>query len=74
MHEKRDKSKFKIFSIEKFKKILCSFTCILPDYMGHEATKQFLKSSHFKNMTVIFILRCQNSLRQISPEMRHFQA
>ena len=41
MHEKRDKSKFKISIIEKFKKTLYSFTCILPDYMGHEVTKIF---------------------------------
>ena len=73
MHEKRDKSKFKIFIIEKFKKMLYSFICILPDYMGHEATKQFLKSSHFENMAAVFVLRCQNSLRQISCEKRHFQ-
>ena len=41
MHEKRDKSKFNIFIIEKVEKILYSFTCILPDYMSHETTKQF---------------------------------
>ena len=42
--------------------------------MGHEATKQFWKSSHFENMTAVFLLRCQNSLRQISPEKSPFQA
>ena len=62
MHEKRDKSKFNIFIIEKFKKILHSFTCILPDYMSHETTKQFWKISHFENMTAVFLLRYQNSL------------
>ena len=38
-------------------------TCILPDYMAHEMTKDFSKNSHFENMIFGFLLRCQNSLR-----------
>ena len=41
MYEKRDKSKFKKISLKSPKKLLYSFICILTDYMGHEATKQF---------------------------------
>jgi uncharacterized protein with PIN domain len=50
------------------------FTCILPDYLSHESSKEFWKNSHFENMRADFVRRCQNSLRQTSPEMMHFQA
>jgi hypothetical protein len=50
------------------------FTCILPDYASHESPKEFWKNSHFENMRADFLRRCQNSLRQNSPEMMHFQA
>ena len=43
------------------------FTCILPDYVGHESIKEFLKNNHFENMKAGFLLRCQNSLRQSTP-------
>ena len=49
-------------------------TCILPDYVGHESSKEFWKNSHFENMRADFHRRCQNSLWQTSPEMMHFQA
>ena len=59
---------------EKLRKQSYFFACILPDYMGHESFKEFWKNSHFENMRVDFLQRCQNSLRQNSPEMMHFQA
>ena len=49
------------------------FTCILPNYMGYEITKEFWKNSHIENMTAGFLLRCQNLLRWICPKMMHFQ-
>ena len=51
-----------------------NFTWILPDYVSHEISKEFWKSSHFQNMRAGFLRRCQNSLRQNSHEMMHFQA
>ena len=36
------------------------FTCILPDYVGHESIKELLKNSHFENMKAGFLLKCQN--------------
>jgi hypothetical protein len=50
------------------------FTCILPDYVTNEIQKEFWKNSHFENTRTCFLLRCQNSLRQNSPKMMHFQA
>ena len=50
------------------------FTCILPDYVTYEIQKEFWKNSHFENTRTCFLLRCQNSLRQNSPKMMHFQA
>ena len=50
------------------------FTCNLPDYMSHESLKEFWKNYHFENMRATFLRRCQNSLRQTSHEMMHFQA
>jgi hypothetical protein len=42
--------------------------------MAHDIPKEFVKNSHFEDMTAGFLLRCQNLLRQISPKMKHFQA
>ena len=42
--------------------------------MPHEITKEFKKNSHFENMTAGFLLRFQNSLRQNTSKMMHFQA
>ena len=39
----------------------CTYISI--DYLVHEITKDFFKDSHFWNMRVGFLLRCQNSLR-----------
>ena len=50
------------------------FTCILPDYVGHENSKEFRKNNHFENMKADFLRRSENSLRQTSPEMIHFLA
>ena len=50
MHKKTDKSIFKIFIYKKFKKQFYFFTCILPDYVFHESSKEFWKMSHFENM------------------------
>ena len=49
------------------------FTCILPDYVAHESLKEFWKNIYFENMRAGFHLRCQNSLRFVTPEMMHFQ-
>ena len=46
----------------------------LPDYVSHEIFKEFRKNSHFENIRADFLRRCQNSPRQTSPEMMHFQA
>jgi hypothetical protein len=50
------------------------FTCILPDFVSHETSKEFWENSHFENMRADFFRSCQKSLRQTSPEMMHFQA
>ena len=47
-----------IFQKWKVQKIFYLFTCILPNYVPYEITKEFWKNSHFENM----ILRCQNTL------------
>ena len=54
--------------------IISFVTCILPDYVGHDCSKEFWKNSHFENMRADFPRRLQNSLWQTSPEMMHFQA
>ena len=61
------------FFNEKFRKQFHLFTCILPDYVGHESLKAFWKNSHFENMRADFLRQCQNWLRQTSPRMMHFQ-
>ena len=65
---------FQKFISEKFKKQFYSFICILPDYLSHESSKIFWKKRHFKDMRAGFLRRCQNSLRQNSPKIMHFQA
>ena len=40
---------------EKFRKQFYLFTCILPDYTGHESLKEFWKNSHFENMRAGFL-------------------
>jgi hypothetical protein len=74
MHKKTDKSILKNCIIEKFRKKLYFLTCILPDYVFHESPKEFCKNNHFENMRASFFRRYQNSLRQTSHEMMHFQA
>ena len=61
--KKYDIFKLKIFINKKFWKTFYFFTCILPDYVAHDITKEFWKNSHFENMTAGFLLRCQNWLR-----------
>ena len=46
---------YQFFINEKFKKIFHLFTCILPNYVPHEITKEFWKISHFWNMTASFL-------------------
>ena len=41
LHQIRDKSKVKNFIIEKFKKQFHFSTCISPDYVSHETSKEF---------------------------------
>ena len=57
----------------KVLKTILFFTCIPPDYVSHESSKEFLKNSHFENMIAGFLQRCQNSLGW-NTEMMHFQA
>ena len=74
MHKKTEKSISRFFIYKKFKKQFYFFTCILPGYVFNESPKEFWKNSNFENMRANFISRCQNSLRQNSPEIMHFQA
>ena len=62
-----------LFSKE-FKNHVYFFTCILPDYVAHAISKEFLENSHFEDTTAGFLLWCQNLLRLIPPKMMHFQA
>ena len=51
------------FSWLKVQKLFNFFTCILLDYVVINSLKNFEKISIFDNMTAVFLLRCQNSLR-----------
>ena len=73
MHKKTEKSILRFFIYKKFKKQFHFFTCILPSYVFNESTKEFWKNSNFENMRANFHRRCQNSLRQNSPKIMHFQ-
>ena len=53
---------YKFFIKEKYEKPFYFLTCILPNYLTHEITKEFWKNSHFENMTADFLLRSQNWL------------
>ena len=48
------------FFNEKFRKQFHLFTCIFPDYMGHESLKAFWKNSHIENMRADILRQCQN--------------
>ena len=72
--QKTDKSIFKNVISEKVRKQFYLFTFILPDYVFHESQKEFWKNNHFENMRASFFRRGQNSLRQTSHDMLHFQA
>jgi len=75
IRKKSDSTIFKNFVREKFRKQFnFFFTCILPDYVSHESLKVIWKNSDFENMGANFLRRCQNTRRQNSPEMMHFQA
>ena len=74
IRKKSDSTIYKNFVREKFRKQFQFFTCILPDYLSHESLKVFWKNSDFENMGAGFLRRCQNTLRQNSLEMMHFQA
>ena len=63
VRKKYDSFKLKIFINKKFWKPFYFFTCIWPDYVAHDITKEFWKNSNFENMTAGFLLRCQNWLR-----------
>ena len=54
---------YQFFINKKLKKSFYFFTCILPNYVALEITKEFWKNSQFENMLTGFLLRCQNSLR-----------
>jgi len=74
MRKYRYKRIFKNFICKKFTKWFYFFNCILPNYVTHESQKEFWKNSHFENTRAGFLLSCQNSLRQNTPKMMHFQA
>ena len=74
IRKKSDSTILKNFVREKFRKQSYFFTCILPDYLSYESLKVFWKNSDFENMGASFLRRCQNTLRQNSLEMMHFQA
>ena len=52
------------FSNKKLRNCVYSFTCILPNHMGNNIFKDFLKNSLFENMAAGFLLTCQKSLRR----------
>ena len=43
------------FFNKKFKNGFYFFTCILPDYVAHDITKEFWKNIHFENMRAVFL-------------------
>ena len=53
-----------LFCFMKSSEIVFIFTCILSDYVAYEVIKDFWKINHFENVTAVFVLRCQISLRQ----------
>ena len=70
----RTKESPKDFINGKVRKHFYFLICTLPDHVSHESFKEFWKNSPFENMRADFLRSCQNSLRQTSPEMMHFQA
>ena len=52
------------FSNKRLRNCVYHFTCILPNHMGNNIFKDFLKNSLFENMTAGFLLTCQKSLRR----------
>ena len=75
-----------VLCIKKQKKVSSNFLLIkssrnnfifylyLSGYVFNESSKEFWKNSNFEKMRAGFLWRCQNSLRQNSPEIMHFQA
>jgi hypothetical protein len=47
---------------------------MLPGYVFNECSKEFWKNINFENMRAGFFRKCQNPLRQNSPEIMYFQA
>ena len=58
------KLKINFLFYKKFKNWSYFFTCISPDYVAHDITKEFWKNIRFENMRGVFLLRWQNSLRR----------
>ena len=54
---------YQFFIDKKLKKTFYFLTCISPNYVPHQITKEFWKNSQFENVTAGFLLRSQNSLR-----------
>ena len=61
------------FHKEKLEKLFFFLTCILPDYLPHEITKEFWKNSHFKNMTAGFVLSIIIHIRKNLLEFKNIQ-
>ena len=55
MRKKTDKTEFKNFISSKCRKPLNFFTCILPDFVFHDNSKEFWKNNHFENMRASFL-------------------
>ena len=52
--------------------VIIFFTCILPIYMADIIFKDFFKNSLLENMTAVFLLTCQKSLRREISLIRHW--
>ena len=64
-YSKRIRQKcYQYFINKELKKTFHFLTCILPNYVPHEITKEVWKNSQFENITAGFLLSCQNSLRR----------
>ena len=62
-----------ILLIKSSKNVLFFLPAFYPNSLLMISPKNLEKNSHFENMTAGFLLSCQNSLRQTTPEIKYFQ-
>ena len=74
MHKKPDSTIFKNFIRKKFIKWFYFLPAFYLIMCLMKVKKNFEKNSHFENTRAGFVLRYQNSLRQNTSKMMHFQA